>query len=68
MQGDDFTLAAVQLGDRLANLAVTVSREDSISITNRRGWMPPGIFVRPTFSGSMRSAPDLQHLSRQSRR
>jgi len=68
MQGDDLALTAVKPGDRLASLAVTVRRKDSIPVASRRARMPVGIVMWSSFPGPVRSTPDLQSLSRQSRR
>ncbi len=67
MQGNDFALTAIQLGDRPASLTVTVRRDDSISVTSRRVRIPLGIVTRSSLPGPVWSTPDLQRLSRQSR-
>jgi len=70
MQGDYVALTALQPGDALASLVVTVCRKDSIGTisTDRRAWPLSGIVMRSCLSGPVRSTPDLQYFSSKRRR
>ena len=70
MQGDNVALTALQLGDALASLVVTVCREDSVGTisTDRPAWRLSGIVMRSRLSRPVRSTPDLQYFSGKRRR
>jgi hypothetical protein len=73
MQGDDVALTALQQGDALASLVVTIRRRrndsvDDITSIDRRDWLLPAVVRGSRLSGPVRSTPDLQDLSRKRRR